>query len=114
MLHETSTQYGLIVLWAETDGAVLVPALVIVAERVTASFRSLVKPTAWEDAPGSLNLQHRRASAGVLDRRFALETGLSPMIDKALASDIVRRSAGFRAALYGHSLSVAAQCPGGD
>ena len=74
--------------------AVLVTPLVVVAERIAASLgRLLVEPAAGKDPPCRLDAHHGGAGAGILDRRFAFEPGLSPMINVALAGDVVRGDA---------------------
>jgi hypothetical protein len=66
-------------------------ALMIIAKP---SFgRSLVELTAGENASSCFDPHHRRASAGVLDRRFTLKASLSPVIDVALTRDVVGRNA---------------------
>jgi hypothetical protein len=61
-----------------------------VAERVTTSFsRLLVEPTARKNASCGLDPHHCGTSPGVLDRRFTLKAGFSPMIDVAFAGDVV-------------------------
>ena len=88
-----------VVLWPETDVAVLITALVVIAERVPSGLsRRLIESAARENASRSLNTHHCGTSPGVLDRRFALETGFSPMIDVALAGDVAVRHAVVRQA----------------
>src|SRR5215813_12278774 len=78
--------FGCVLGGAVLDGA----ALGFAYERVTPSFsRLLVEPTAREGASSSLNSHHCGTSPCVLDRRFALEAGLSPMIDVPFSSDVV-------------------------
>ena len=59
--------------------SVLITPLVVVAERVTPSFsRRLIEPTARKYTSCGLNPHHCGTSPRVLDRRLALEAGLSP------------------------------------
>ena len=69
----------------------------VVAERVTTSFgRLLIEPAAREYAASRLNPHHCGNSPRILDRRFTLKACLSPMIDVALASDVVMSNAVMR------------------
>ena len=66
----------------------------VVAERVASGFGGLlVEPAARENASSRLDPHHCGTSAGVLDRRFALEAGPSPVVDIALTADVVVRHA---------------------
>jgi hypothetical protein len=75
-----------IVLWPETDVAVWVATLVIVAERVTPRLsRRLIEPAAEKHSPSRLDPHHCRARAAVLNCRRTFEAGLHPVVDIALA-----------------------------
>jgi hypothetical protein len=81
-----------VMLWPETDVAVLVLALMIVTERIASGFGLfVVEPAARKDATSGFDPHHRCTGAGVLDRRRAFEAGLGPVIDIALAGDVVGR-----------------------
>src|SRR5215467_8630729 len=83
-----------IVFWAQTDTALLVLTLVVVAERVAASFsRRVIKPASRKNAPRRFYAHHRGAGSGILDRNAAIEAGFGPVIDVTLARDVVRRHA---------------------
>src|SRR5215831_10294707 len=83
-----------IMFWAQTDTALLVLTLVIVAKRVASSFsRRLIEPASRKDAPRRFYTHHRGAGSGILDRSAALEAGFGPVVDVTLAGDVVRRHA---------------------
>src|SRR5215469_12791563 len=83
-----------IVFWAQTDTALLVLTLVVIAKRIASSFsRRVIKPTSRKHAPRSFYAHHRGTGSGILDRSAALEAGFSPVIDVTLAGDVVRRHA---------------------
>ena len=83
-----------VMLRSKPNIAVLVSSLMIIAKGIAPSFgRSLVELTAGENASSCFDPHHRRASAGVLDRRFTLKASLSPVIDVALTRDVVGRNA---------------------
>jgi hypothetical protein len=78
--------------WAQTDTALLVLALVVVAERIASSFsRRFIKPASRKNAPGRFYAHHRGTGSGILDRSDALEAGFDPVVDVTLAGDVVRR-----------------------
>src|SRR5215468_3353703 len=80
-----------IVFWAQTDTALLVLALVIVAKRVASSFsRRVIKPASRKHAARRFYAHHRGTGSGILDRSAALEAGFGPVIDVTLAGDVVR------------------------
>ena len=82
-----------VMLRSKPNIAVLVSSLMIIAKGIAPSFgRSLVELTAGENASSCFDPHHRRASAGVLDRRFTLKASLSPVIDVALTRDVVGRN----------------------
>jgi len=63
---------------------------VVIAERVASGFGGLlVEPASREYAASRFNPHHGCTSPSVLDRRFALEAGFSPVIDVAFAGDVV-------------------------
>ena len=79
-----------IVIRPEADVADIVLALVVVAERIAAGFRGrLVEPASRQNAAHRLDPHGRRAHALVLHRRSTLKAGVAPMIDVALAGDVV-------------------------
>jgi hypothetical protein len=79
-----------VVLRSKTDVAVFIATLVIIAKRIASGFRCLlIEPTARENTSSRFNPHHSRASAAILDRLSAFETSLYPVIDVALAADIV-------------------------
>src|SRR5271156_7220322 len=74
----------------KSNVAVFVAAFVVIAERVTSSFSGfLVEPAAWENATSSFYPHHRCAGPGVLDGRVTFEAGLAPVVNIALAGDVV-------------------------
>src|SRR5262249_41535016 len=79
-----------IVFWTQTDTALLVLALVIVAERIASSFSRFIKPASRKNAPRRFYAHHRGTGSGILDRNAALEAGFGPVIDVTLAGDVVR------------------------
>src|SRR5262249_28073737 len=88
-----------ITLWTKTNIAVLIATLVIVPERVTPSLsRRIVEPAAREKTSSSLNPHHGCTRPGVLDRRFTLKIGFSPVVEVSFASNIVGRYAVMRQA----------------
>ena len=61
-----------IVFWAQTDTALLVLALVIVAQRIASSFsRRVIKPASRKNAPCRFYAHHRGTGSGILDRSAA-------------------------------------------
>src|SRR5215468_4563596 len=82
-----------IVFWAQTDTALLVLTLVIVAKRVASSFSRFIKPASRKNAPRSFYAHHRGTGSGILDRDAALEAGFNPVVDVTLAGNVVRRHA---------------------
>src|SRR5262249_22842268 len=74
-----------IVFWAQTDTALLVLTLVIVAKRVASSFSRFIKPASRKNAPRSFYAHHRGTGSGILDRGAALEAGFNPVVDVTLA-----------------------------
>jgi hypothetical protein len=63
-----------VVLRPETDIAVLVLALMVIAERIASSFRCLlIKPATGKYAPCRFNPHHSRARAAIFDRLSAFE-----------------------------------------
>jgi hypothetical protein len=74
----------------ETEVAFLITPLVIIPKRVASGFsRLLIKPAARENTSCRFNPHHCSAGTAVLDRRRALEVGRDPMINVALARDVV-------------------------
>src|SRR5215468_9471668 len=83
-----------IVFWAQTDTALLVLTLVVIAKRIASSFsRRVIKPASRKHAPRRFYAHHRGTGFGILDRNAAVEAGFGPVIDVTLAGDIVRRHA---------------------
>jgi hypothetical protein len=83
-----------IVFWAQTDTALLVLTLVVVAERIASSFsRRFIKPASRKNAPRRFYAHHRGTGSGIFDRSTALEAGFGPVVDVTLARDAVRRHA---------------------
>src|SRR5262249_49675717 len=83
-----------IMFWAQTDAALLVLTLVIVAKRVASIFsRRLIEPASRKNAPRRFYAHHRGTGSGILDRSAALEAGFDPVVDVTLAGDVVRRHA---------------------
>src|SRR6516164_9581838 len=83
-----------IVFWAQTDTALLVLTLVVVAERIASSFsRRVIEPASRKNAPRRFYAHHRGTGSGILDRNAAVEAGFRPGIDVTLAGDVVRRHA---------------------
>src|SRR5215831_18485202 len=74
-----------IVFWAQTDTALLVLTLVIVAKRVASSFSRFIKPASRKHAPRRFYAHHRGTGSGILDRGAALEAGFNPVVDVTLA-----------------------------
>src|SRR5215470_11270216 len=63
-----------IMFWAQTDTALLVLTLVVVAERIASSFsRRLIEPASRKHAPRRFYAHHRGTGSGILDRNAALE-----------------------------------------
>jgi hypothetical protein len=76
--------------WPETDVAVFVFSLMVVAERIASSFgRLLVEPATRKYSPCRFNPHHRRTSASVLYRISTFKTGLNPVVDVTFARDVV-------------------------
>jgi hypothetical protein len=66
----------------------------VVAERIAASLgRLLVEPAAGKYSTSCFNPHHCGTSAGILDRRLALEAGFSPVVDVSFPGDVVVRHA---------------------
>src|SRR5215472_17355681 len=83
-----------IVFWTQTDTALLVLTLVVVAECIASSFsRRVIKPASRKNAPRRFYAHHRGTGSGILDRSDALEAGFGPVVDVTLAGDVVRRHA---------------------
>jgi hypothetical protein len=77
--------------WAQTDTALLVLALVVIAERIASSFsRRFIKPASRKHAPRRFYAHHRGTGSGILDRSAALVT-LSRKISVRV-SELVGRS----------------------
>jgi hypothetical protein len=73
----------------QADVAVLVFALVVVAERVAPRFSGrFIEPATREDAPDGLNLSHRRAGALVLDD-IDIEAAIGQVVLKTFAGEII-------------------------
>src|SRR6516225_5980275 len=80
-----------IVFWAQTDAALLVLTLVVIAKRVASSFsRRFIKPASRKHASRRFYAHHRGTGSGILDRNAALEAGFGPVIVVTLAGDVVR------------------------
>jgi hypothetical protein len=74
----------------EPNVTILIASLVVVSERITSGFSTLlVEPAARKYATCHFNSHHCRAGAAVLDRRYAFEAGLDPVINIALTGDVV-------------------------
>jgi hypothetical protein len=70
-----------IMFWAQTDTALLVLTLVIVAKRVASSFsRRLIEPASRKHAPRGFYAHHRGTGSGILDRNAAIEAGFGPVV----------------------------------
>ena len=83
-----------IVFRAQTNTALLVLTLVVIAKRIASSFsRRLIEPASRKHAPRRFYAHHRGTGSGILDRNAALEAGFGPVIDVTLAGDVVRRHA---------------------
>src|SRR5215472_8634421 len=81
-----------IVFRAQTDTALLVLTLVIVAKRIASSVsRRVIKPASRKHAPRRFYAHHRGTGSGILDRNAALEASFDPVVDVTLAGDVVRR-----------------------
>ena len=79
-----------VVLRSKTDVAVFVLALMVIAKGIASGFRCLlIEPTARKDSTRGLDPHHGGTSTTVLDRRSAFKASLYPVIDVALARDIV-------------------------
>jgi hypothetical protein len=55
--------------------------------------RRFIKPASRKHAPRRFYAHHRGTGSGILDRSAALEAGFDPVVDVALAGDVVRRHA---------------------
>jgi hypothetical protein len=67
---------------------------VVIAERVASSFsRRLIEPASRKNTPRGFYAHHRGTGSGILNRGSALEPGFGPVVDVALAGDVVRRHA---------------------
>jgi hypothetical protein len=70
--------------------AFLVLALMVIAKRIASGFRCLlIEPTARKDSTRGLDPHHGGTSTTVLDRRSAFKASLYPVVDVALARDVV-------------------------
>jgi hypothetical protein len=81
---------GPVMLRPETDVAVLVLSLMVIAKGITTSFsRLLVEPATRKYSTCRFNPHHRRACTSVFDRISTLKTGFNPVIDVPLTGNVV-------------------------
>jgi hypothetical protein len=82
------------VLGLNRDTAFLILTLVVITERVASGFsRRLIKPASQKNTPRRFYAHHRGTGTAVPDRRSAFEARFGPVVDVALAGDVVRRHA---------------------
>ena len=81
-----------VVLRPETDVAVLVLSLMVIAKGIASSFSRLrVEPATRKYSACRFDTHHRRASTSILDRISTLKTGFDPVVDVAFARNVVVR-----------------------